>query len=112
MDAQLSIRPVKLSITHNFDRSSWSADRRKFWIERITCQSLLSAWFARGALRGLYWAMDRQTAVCDCWAVNIGLIKRLVDASFGTIHSAKLLTQIGSAIGQSIPLVCQDWTNT
>nr|WP_245474016.1 transposase DNA-binding-containing protein [Bradyrhizobium zhanjiangense] len=24
----------------------------------------------------------------------------------------KLLTQIGSAMGQSIPLVCQDWANT
>jgi hypothetical protein len=47
--------------------------------------------------------------------VNVGLIKRLVDASLGTRlgdRFRKLLTQIGSAIGQSIPLVCQDWANT
>lgn len=39
-----------------------------------------------------------------------------MDASLGTRGSAtdfrKLLTQIGSAMGQSIPLVCQDWANT
>jgi Transposase DNA-binding len=59
---------------------------------------------------------NRQKAVCDPWKVNVGFIERLVDVSLGTRGSAtefhKLLTQIGSAMGQSIPLVCQDWANT
>ena len=29
-----------------------------------------------------------------------------------TKRLGKLLTQIGSDMGQSIPLVCQDWANT
>jgi hypothetical protein len=52
---------------------------------------------------------NRQKAVCDPWKVNVGSIERLVDASLGTRGSAtefhKLLTR--SAMGQSIPLVCQ-----
>ncbi|UWU83128.1 transposase [Bradyrhizobium yuanmingense] len=38
-----------------------------------------------------------------------------MDASLGTrglAADSATLTQIGSANGQSIPLVCQDWANT
>ncbi|WP_246510445.1 IS4/Tn5 family transposase DNA-binding protein [Bradyrhizobium glycinis] len=44
------------------------------------------------------------------------MIERVVDASLGARglgdRFRKLLSQIGSAMGQSIPLVCQDWANT
>jgi len=45
------------------------------------------------------WA-DREVTACDFGDERLG--KR-----FG-----KLLEQIGSAVGESIPLVCQDWANT
>ena len=44
--------------------------------------------------------VDRETAGCE-----------FRDARLGD-RFRKLLTQIGSAMGQSIPLVCQDWANT
>src|SRR5215471_3928898 len=44
--------------------------------------------------------VDRETAGCDFRDARLG--ERL----------RKLLAQIGSAMGQSIPLVCQDWANT
>src|SRR5215468_9419172 len=57
---------------------------------------------AKGCLRSLKgecW-IDRETAGCDFRDARLG--ERL----------RKLLAQIGSAMGQSIPLVCQDWANT
>ena len=50
-----------------------------------------------GATSGWF---DRELAGC-CFA-DVRLNKRL----------RKLLAQIGGAMGQSIPLVCQDWANT
>src|SRR3984893_16428491 len=44
--------------------------------------------------------VDRETAGCE-----------FKDARLGD-RLRKLLTQIGSDMGQSIPLVCQDWANT
>jgi Transposase DNA-binding len=44
--------------------------------------------------------VDRETAGCE-----------FRDARLGD-RFRKLLAQIGSAMGQSIPLVCQDWANT
>src|SRR6187549_2989620 len=57
---------------------------------------------AKGWLRSLEgecW-IDREIGGCEFWDARLGDRFR------------KLLTQIGSAIGQSIPLVCQDWANT
>jgi transposase-like protein len=57
---------------------------------------------ARGCLRSLEdecW-IDREISRCE-----------FRDARLGD-RFRKLLTQIGSAVGQSIPLVCQDWANT
>ena len=44
--------------------------------------------------------VDREIAGCE-----------FRDARLGD-RFRKLLAQIGSAMGQSIPLVCQDWANT
>src|ERR1700737_515144 len=44
--------------------------------------------------------VDRETPGCE-----------FRDARLGD-RFRKLLAQIGSAMGQSIPLVCQDWANT
>jgi hypothetical protein len=44
--------------------------------------------------------VDRETAGCEFRDARLG----------GRLR--KLLAQIGSAMGQSIPLVCQDWANT
>jgi Transposase DNA-binding len=44
--------------------------------------------------------VDREIAGCE-----------FSDARLGN-RFRKLLAQIGSAMGQSIPLVCQDWANT
>jgi hypothetical protein len=44
--------------------------------------------------------VDREIAGCE-----------FKDARLGN-RFRKLLAQIGSAMGQSIPLVCQDWANT
>jgi hypothetical protein len=44
--------------------------------------------------------VDRETAGCEFRDARLGDRLR------------KLLAQIGSAMGQSIPLVCQDWANT
>ncbi len=44
--------------------------------------------------------LDREIAGCEFKDERLG--KRF----------RKLLAQIGSAMGQSIPLVCQDWANT
>ena len=57
---------------------------------------------AKGCLRSLEgecW-IDRESSGCE-----------FRDARLGD-RFRKLLTQIGSAMGQSIPLVCQDWANT
>src|SRR5207253_4753525 len=57
---------------------------------------------AKGCLRsseGECW-IDRESSGCE-----------FRDARLGD-RFRKLLTQIGSAMGQSIPLVCQDWANT
>jgi len=57
---------------------------------------------AKGCLRSLKgecW-IDREISGCE-----------FRDARLGD-RFRKLLTQIGSAMGQSIPLVCQDWANT
>ena len=57
---------------------------------------------AKGCLRpleGECW-IDREISGCE-----------FRDARLGD-RFRKLLTQIGSAMGQSIPLVCQDWANT
>jgi Transposase DNA-binding len=57
---------------------------------------------ARGCLRSLggdCW-IDQEIAGCE-----------FRDARLGD-RFRKLLTQIGGAMGQSIPLVCQDWANT
>ncbi|XIA67526.1 transposase DNA-binding-containing protein [Bradyrhizobium sp. TZ2] len=57
---------------------------------------------AKGCLRSLdgeCW-IDREISGCQ-----------FRDARLGD-RFRKLLTQIGGAIGQSIPLVCQDWANT
>src|SRR5216684_8917575 len=57
---------------------------------------------AKGCLRfldGECW-IDREISGCQ-----------FRDARLGD-RFRKLLTQIGSAMGQSIPLVCQDWANT
>jgi hypothetical protein len=57
---------------------------------------------AKGCLRSLKgecW-IDRESRGCE-----------FRDARLGD-RFRKLLTQIGSAMGQSIPLVCQDWANT
>jgi hypothetical protein len=57
---------------------------------------------AKGCLRsveGECW-IDREVGRCE-----------FKDARLGD-RFRKLLTQIGSAMGQSIPLVCQDWANT
>jgi len=50
-------------------------------------------------LKGESW-IDREIAGCE-----------FRDARLGD-RFRKLLSQIGSAMGQSIPLVCQDWANT
>src|SRR6476469_9277954 len=57
---------------------------------------------AKGCLRSLErecW-IDREISGC-----------KFRDARLGD-RFRKLLTQIGGAIGQSIPLACQDWANT
>lgn len=57
---------------------------------------------AKGGLRSLEgesW-IDRETSGCEFRDARLG----------GRFR--KPLTQIGSAMGQSIPLVCQDWANT
>src|SRR5437763_15113360 len=57
---------------------------------------------AKGRLRSLEgecW-IDRESSGCE-----------FRDARLGD-RFRKLLTQLGSAMGQSIPLVCQDWANT
>src|ERR1700746_28708 len=57
---------------------------------------------AKGCLRpleGECW-IDREISGCEFRDARLGDKFR------------KLLTQIGSAMGQSIPLVCQDWANT
>ncbi len=57
---------------------------------------------AKGCLRSLEgecW-IDRESSGCE-----------FRDARLGD-RFRKLLMQIGSAMGQSIPLVCQDWANT
>ncbi|WP_456840073.1 IS4/Tn5 family transposase DNA-binding protein [Bradyrhizobium sp. USDA 4486] len=57
---------------------------------------------AKGCLRSLEgecW-IDRESSGCE-----------FRDARLGD-RSRNLLSQIGSAMGQSIPLVCQDWANT
>ena len=57
---------------------------------------------ARGCLQSLEgecW-IDREIGGCE-----------FRDARLGD-RFRKLLTRIGSAMGQSIPLVCQDWANT
>ena len=57
---------------------------------------------AKGCLRPMEsesW-IDRESSGCE-----------FRDARLGD-RFRKLLTQIGSAMGQSIPLVCQDWANT
>lgn len=51
------------------------------------------------SLEGECW-IDRESSGCE-----------FRDARLGD-RFRKLLTQIGSATGQSIPLVCQDWANT
>jgi hypothetical protein len=51
------------------------------------------------ALEGETW-VDREVAGCDFRDERLG--KRF----------RKLLGRIGSAVGRSIPLVCQDWANT
>jgi hypothetical protein len=50
-------------------------------------------------LAGECW-IDREISGCEFGDVRLGDRFR------------KLLTQLGSAMGQSIPLVCQDWANT
>ena len=57
---------------------------------------------AKGCLRSLE---------SDCWIDREISRCEFRDARLGD-RFRKLLTQIGSAMGQSIPLVCQDWANT
>nr|WP_247548023.1 transposase DNA-binding-containing protein [Bradyrhizobium sp. 177] len=47
----------------------------------------------------------------ECWIDRESSGCEFRDARLGD-RFRKLLTQIGSAMGQSIPLVCQDWANT
>ena len=47
----------------------------------------------------------------ECWIDRESRGCEFRDARLGD-RFRKLLTQIGSAMGQSIPLVCQDWANT
>jgi len=47
----------------------------------------------------------------ECWIDRESSGCKFRDARLGD-RFRKLLTQIGSAMGQSIPLVCQDWANT
>jgi hypothetical protein len=47
----------------------------------------------------------------ECWIDRESGECEFKDARLGD-RFRKLLTQIGSAMGQSIPLVCQDWANT
>nr|WP_235939352.1 transposase [Bradyrhizobium hipponense] len=47
----------------------------------------------------------------DCWIDQEIAGCEFRDARLGD-RFRKLLTQIGGAMGQSIPLVCQDWANT
>ncbi|WP_456679923.1 IS4/Tn5 family transposase DNA-binding protein [Bradyrhizobium sp. USDA 3311] len=60
---------------------------------------------------------DRSTKGClrsldgECWIDRESNGCEFRDARLGD-RFRKLLTQIGSAMGQSIPLVCQDWANT
>ena len=51
------------------------------------------------SLGGACW-IDREITGCEFRDARLGDTFR------------KLLTRIGSAMGQSIPLVCQDWANT
>ncbi|WP_245452367.1 IS4/Tn5 family transposase DNA-binding protein [Bradyrhizobium forestalis] len=46
----------------------------------------------------------------DCWIDRESSGCEFRDARLGD-RFRKLLTQIGTAMGQSIPLVCQDWAN-
>ena len=57
---------------------------------------------AKGCLRSLE---------SDCWIDREISRCEFRDARLGD-RFRKLLTQIGGAMGQSIPLVCQDWANT
>src|SRR5690242_15922913 len=49
-------------------------------------------------------------------ASTAGLEQELVGAQFGDVRLEKrfriLLEQLASGVGESIPLVCQDWANT
>ena len=54
---------------------------------------------------------DRIAANAECWADRETAGCEFKDARLGK-RFRTLLEQIGSAIGQSIPLVCQDWANT
>ncbi|MDA9414163.1 hypothetical protein XH81_04795 [Bradyrhizobium sp. CCBAU 25360] len=47
----------------------------------------------------------------ECWIDRESSGCEFRDARLGD-RFRKLLTQIGSAVGQSISLVCQDWANT
>src|SRR5262245_10315683 len=47
----------------------------------------------------------------DCWVDREAARCEFRDARLGK-RFRQLLAQIGSAMGQSIPLVCQDWANT
>jgi Transposase DNA-binding len=51
------------------------------------------------------------TSVAECWVDRETAGCEFRDARLGD-RFRKLLAQIGSAMGQSIPLVCQDWANT
>jgi hypothetical protein len=48
------------------------------------------------------------TSVAECWVDRETAGCEFRDARLGD-RFRKLLAQIGSAMGQSIPLVCQDW---
>jgi hypothetical protein len=58
---------------------------------------------AKGALRSL--------AETECWIDREVAGCEFRDARLGD-RFRKLLAQLGGAMGQSIPLVCQDWANT
>src|SRR5580765_3961801 len=50
-------------------------------------------------------------SAAECWVGRETAGCEFGDARLGD-RFRKLLAQIGSAMGQSIPLVCQDWANT
>jgi hypothetical protein len=51
------------------------------------------------------------TSAAECWVDREAAECEFRDARLGK-RFRTLLAQIGSAMGQSIPLVCQDWANT